>query len=203
MQKTKPVNRLIKDFEASSYAKNDKKNVKLRKAENTLYASGFGLILLGAWQLFELVFRLTLDFQNTRASFMVFYGYVGIDDVPGLSENAIAVIIIIACLVFSLVTLIFQCMAGIMAMEEAKRKKIRRFYLVMAVCLIQNSVMICINDVRYMTGMIKGYDIFQVFGQEIFDVLLVMTALIMLYYGIRVKVLRLSIKKAESKKEDR
>ena len=52
-KRRKPVNRLIQDFETSGYANNDRKNVGLRRAENTLYASGFGLIMLGAWQLFR------------------------------------------------------------------------------------------------------------------------------------------------------
>ena len=45
----------------------------------------------------------------------------------------------------------------------------------------------------------KSFDFFQVFGQEVNEVLLIMTALIMIYYGLRVKFLRMKITKNKQK----
>ena len=193
MKKSKPVNRLIQDFETSEYANNDRKNVGLRRAENTLYASGFGLIMLGAWQLFEVLFRLVLDFENTKTRFMSYYGLFAGAEIEGVSEEFVVITVIATVVIIALITLVFQYMVGIMAMQDAKRKKKRWLYLVITLFIIYSAVMVCFDDVRHMQDMIKTFDIFQIFCQEINDVLLVVTALIMLFCGIAVKLYRLGI----------
>ena len=198
-RKAKPVNRLIKGFENCELAQNDKTNVRLRKAENTLYASGFGVMLLGFWQIFELIFRLTLDYENTKSSFMLFYGYFGVTAFEGVSESFVVAIIVIALFVFSIFTLFFHYLTGRMAMQEAKRTQKRWFYLLMALALVYNTVITLYDDIHHMEGMMKSFDLFQVFGQEVNEVLLIMTALIMIYYGLRVKFLRMKITKNKQK----
>jgi hypothetical protein len=193
MKKSKPVNRLIQDFETSEYANNDRKNVGLRRAENTLYASGFGLIMLGAWQLFEVLFRLVLDFENTKTRFMSFYGLFSGPESEGVSEGFIVGMVVSAVVVWALLSLIFQCMVGVMAMQEAKRKKKRWFYLLMTFFLIYSAAIVFYEDARQMPQMFKSFDFFQIFCQEINDVLLVITAFIVMFCGIAVKLYRLGI----------
>ncbi len=193
MKKSKPVNRLIQDFETSEYANNDRKNVGLRRAENTLYASGFGLIMLGAWQLFEVLFRLVLDFENTKTRFMSFYGLFSGPESEGVSEGFIVGMVVSAVVVWALLSLIFQCMVGVMAMQEAKRKKKRWFYLLMTFFLIYSAAIVFYEDARQMPQMFKSFDFFQIFCQEINDVLLVITSFIVLFCGIAVKLYRLRI----------
>lgn len=193
MKKSKPVNRLIQDFETSEYANNDRKNVGLRRAENTLYASGFGLIMLGAWQLFEILFRLVLDFENTKTRFMSFYGLFSGPESEGVSEGFIVGMVVSAVVVWALLSLIFQCMVGVMAMQEAKRKKKRWFYLLMTFFLIYSAAIVFYEDARQMPQMFKSFDFFQIFCQEINDVLLVITAFIVMFCGIAVKLYRLGI----------
>lgn len=194
MKKSKPVNRLIQDFETSEYANNDRKNVGLRRAENTLYASGFGLIMLGAWQLFEVLFRLVLDFENTKTRFMSFYGLFSGPESEGISEGFIVGIVVSAVVIWALLSLIFQCMVGIMAMQEAKRKKKRWFYLLMTFFLIYSAAIVFYEDARQMPQMFKSFDFFQIFCQEINDVLLVITAFIVMFCGIGVKLYRMGTK---------
>ena len=193
MKKSKQVNRLIQDFETSEYANNDRKNVGLRRAENTLYASGFGLIMLGAWQLFEVLFRLVLDFENTKTRFMSFYGLFSGPESEGVSEGFIVGVVVSAVVIWALLSLIFQCMVGIMAMQEAKREKKRWFYLLMTFFLIYSAAIVFYEDARQMPQMFKSFDFFQIFCQEINDVLLVITAFIVMFCGIAVKLYRLGI----------
>ena len=189
-KRRKPVNRLIQDFETSGYANNDRKNVGLRRAENTLYASGFGLIMLGAWQLFEVLFRLVLDFENTKTRFMSFYGLFSGPESEGVSEGFIVGVVVSAVVIWALLSLIFQCMVGIMAMQEAKREKKRWFYLLMTFFLIYSAAIVFYEDARQMPQMFKSFDFFQIFCQEINDVLLVITAFIVMFCGIGVKLCR-------------
>ena len=193
-QRREPVNRLIQDFETSEYANNDRKNVGLRRAENTLYASGFGLIMLGAWQLFEVLFRLVLDFENTKTRFMSFYGLFSGPESEGVSEGFIVGVVVSAVVIWALLSLIFQCMVGIMAMQEAKREKKRWFYLLMTFFLIYSAAIVFYEDARQMPQMFKSFDFFQIFCQEINDVLLVITAFIVMFCGIGVKLYRMGTK---------
>ena len=193
-KRRKPVNRLIQDFETSEYANNDRKNVGLRRAENTLYASGFGLIMLGAWQLFEVLFRLVLDFENTKTRFMSFYGLFSGPESEGVSEGFIVGVVVSALVIWALLSLIFQCMVGIMAMQEAKREKKRWFYLLMTFFLIYSAAIVFYEDARQMPQMFKSFDFFQIFCQEINDVLLVITAFIVMFCGIGVKLYRMGTK---------
>ena len=121
---------------------------------------------------------------------MSFYGLFSGPESEGVSEGFIVGVVVSAVVIWALLSLIFQCMVGIMAMQEAKREKKRWFYLLMTFFLIYSAAIVFYEDARQMPQMFKSFDFFQIFCQEINDVLLVITAFIVMFCGIGVKLCR-------------